>query len=87
LAAHGLKAAGGVVLPPQGHGPAGELDNAAAEIAFYADRGQADRAEPAIVTNLKRIGGQAERDGLANIAWYAPPSRQRRDIVKACAAR
>ena len=87
LAAHGLKAAGGVVLPPQGHGPAGELDNAAAEIAFYTDRGQASRAEPAIVTNVKRIGGQFERAGSANIAWYTPPSRQLRAIVKACAAR
>jgi hypothetical protein len=87
LAAHGLPATGGVVLPPQGHGPAGELDNATAEIGFYTDRSQAARAEPSIVKNVERVGGQAERDGPANIAWYAPPSRQLRNIVTACAAR
>ena len=86
LTAHGLKVAGGLVLPPQGHGPAGELENATALIAFYADGGQASRAEPAIIKNVKRIGGRSERDGLANIAWLAPPSRQLRHTVKACAA-
>jgi hypothetical protein len=88
LLAHGLKTVGGLTLPPQGHGaPAGELDIAAALIAFYTDHGRVSRAEPAIVKNVKRIGGQAERAGGANIAWYAPPSRRLRAIVKTCAGR
>jgi hypothetical protein len=85
LVAHGLTVGGGLVLPSQGHGaPAGELDTAAALIAFYANLGQASRAEPAVVRNTKRAGGEAERAGLSNIAWFAPPQRQTGDIVRSC---
>jgi hypothetical protein len=88
LIAHGLKAVGGLILPPQGHGaPAGELNTAAALIAFYTDRDRARRAEPAIVKNVKRVRGQAERAGVENIAWLGPPQRQLRDIMQTCAAR
>jgi hypothetical protein len=88
LIAHGLKVVGGLVLPPQDHGgPAGELDTAAALIAFYTGPGQASRAEPAIVKNARRVDGQVERAGAANIAWLAPPPPQLRDIVQTCAAR
>ena len=88
LIAHGLKVVGGLVLPPQGHGtPAGELDSTSALIAFYTGRGQASRAEPATVKNVKRVGGQVERAGVANIAWLAPPPSQLRDVVQTCVAR
>jgi hypothetical protein len=88
LTAHGLNVVGGLVLPPQGpSSPAGELDTAGALIAFYTDRGQAQRAEPATAKNVKRFGGQVERAGAANIAWIARPPRRLRDITRTCADR
>jgi hypothetical protein len=88
LLSHGLKVVGGLILPPQDHGgPAGELDVATALIAFYTSRDRASRAEPAVVRNAKRVGGQVERAGAANIAWLAPPPRQLRNIVQTCATR
>jgi hypothetical protein len=88
LTTHGLNVIGGLVLPPQGHGsPAGELDIAEALIAFYTDRVHAQRAEPAIVKNMKRVGGGVQRADAANIAWIAPPQRRLRDIVRTCATR
>jgi len=87
LIAHRLKAIGGLVLPPQGHGaPAGELDTTAALIAFYIDRRKASLALPAIAKNVQRVDGQVERAGFANIAWLAPSPRQLRAIVHTCAA-
>ena len=87
LAAHGIKAFGGVVLPPQEHRSCGELDTAAALIAFYTDRRRASQAVAAIVKNVKRIGGQFERADGANIVWFRPPPGSLRDIVHTCAAR
>jgi hypothetical protein len=87
LAAHGIKAFGGIVLPPQKTGPAGELETAAASIAFYTDRQRASLAVAAIVKNVKRVGGQFERANGANIAWLRPPPGPLRDIVHTCAAR
>jgi hypothetical protein len=81
-----MKVLGGLVLPPQGGGaPAGELDTTDALIAFYADRGEASVALPMIVKNVRRFGGQVERDGEANIAWLAAPARGLREVVGACA--
>jgi hypothetical protein len=85
LVAHGMTVGGGLILPPQGHGaPAGELDTAAALIAFYSGRASAVRAEPVTARNTKRIGGETERAGLSNIAWFAPPPRQMGDVVRGC---
>jgi hypothetical protein len=89
LTVHGLSVIGGLVFPPAPLSPsssAGELDIADSLIAFYSDPGQAQRAEPAIVKNVRRFGGQVQRAGAENVAWIASPPNRLRDIVQTCTA-
>jgi len=92
LTVHGLSVIGGLVFPPaplspeSPSSPAGELDIADSLIAFYSDPGQAQRAEPAIVKNVRRFGGQVQRAGAENVAWIASPPNRLRDIVQTCTA-
>jgi len=73
------------VFPAQGSDSAdGELivgDAAGgALIAFYADGRKAQRLEPGVRQNAKRLGGQLERRGAVIVLWPHPSSPLSRSV-------
>lgn len=85
LSGRGLRVTGGPVFPAQGSDSAdGELivgDAAGgALIAFYADGRKAQRLEPKVRQNAKRLGGQLERRGAVIVLWPHPSSPLSRSV-------
>ncbi len=90
LTKQGLRVTGGPVLPSQGpNSPDGELlivhDDAQTFIAFYNNSRKAQRLEPEVVQNAKRIGGQVMRRGAVTVLWTRPATSQLRNRVETCA--
>jgi hypothetical protein len=90
LAHHKVRAIGNGVLPPladpnspDGELIAGYLPNGAL-IAFYRNVETADRLEPAVLRNARRLGAQVERSGAVTIFWWRPPPATLRRAVQAC---
>jgi hypothetical protein len=90
LTAGGEPVVGGLVLQAPSPGdpspPAGELDTSGALIAFYVSTARAQRSEPSVLRNVKRIGGEVEREGTETVAWVAKPSSALRSLVSRCTA-
>ncbi len=94
LARHGISAQGGpyfgpnLAVRPHPMTPIGELVLTSVPppplIAFYVDAHAARRAEPGVIRNIRRTGGEVERQGLVTIAWVKPPSQRLRVAVHAC---
>ena len=90
LTKQGLHVTGGPVLPSQGpNRPDGELlivhDNAQTFIAFYNSSRKAQRLEPEVIQNVKRLGGEAVRRGAVTVLWTRSPTSQQRSNVERCA--
>jgi hypothetical protein len=91
LARHGIAAHGGPYLdgPRPRKTPIGELvsfnTSPTAFIAFYTSARVARRAEPLVIMNVQRTGGEAERRGLVTVAWTKPPSPSLRAAIDGCA--
>jgi len=90
LASRRVRAIGNAVLPPlagantpDGELIAGYLPNGAL-IAFYRDIKKAERLEPAVLRNARRLRGQVERSGAVTIFWWRPPTATLRRAVQAC---
>lgn len=95
LSTKGLRVTGGPVFPPEQQNtgsPNGELvvgapNAGGAFVAFYGNAQQAQRLEPDVVRNAKRLGGQVERRDAVTIIWIRPPARSARLAVQTCAFR
>ena len=88
--AQGAEAIGSAILPPlaspnspDGELIAGFLPNGAL-IAFYRSIEKAERLEPAVLRNARRLHSQVERAGAVTIFWVRPPSATLRGAVQAC---
>jgi len=90
LASHKVRAIGNAVLPPlaEPNSPDGELIASylpnGALIAFYRDIQKAERLEPAVLRNARRLHAQVERSGAVTIFWWRPPTATLRRAVHAC---
>jgi hypothetical protein len=93
LTSHGLRVTGGPVFPPASESPsspdgeliAGTPSAGGAFIAFYSGAAKAQRLEPEVVHNAKRLGGLVERRGAVTVLWIRPPSSAARSSMEACA--
>jgi hypothetical protein len=93
LTKQGLRVTGGPVFPPgpeissspDGELVAGVAGAGGAFIAFYRSPAKAQRLEPEVIHNAKRIGGRVERRGAVTVLWIRPPSTGARNSVEACA--
>jgi hypothetical protein len=90
LIARRVRAIGNAVLPPladpsspDGELIAGYLPNGGL-IAFYRDVEKAERLEPAVLRNARRLRAQVERRGAVTIFWWRPPTAALRRAVQAC---
>jgi hypothetical protein len=90
LASRKVRAIGNAVLPPladanspDGELIAGYLPNGAL-IAFYRDVEKAERLEPAVLRNARRLHAQVERSGAVTIFWWRPPTATLRRAVQPC---
>jgi len=85
LSGRGLRVTGGPVFPAQGSNSAdGELivgdAGGGALIAFYDDVRKAQRLEPRVRQNAKRLGGQLKRRGAVIVLWAHPSSPLSRSV-------
>lgn len=92
LTARGVRTTGNAVLPPlaspnspDGELIAGYLPNGAL-IAFYSSVEKAERLEPSVLRNARRLHSQVERAGMVTIFWVRAPTRTLRAAVQACVA-
>ncbi|MGO9961740.1 MAG: hypothetical protein ACLP50_38165 [Solirubrobacteraceae bacterium] len=90
LASHRVRAIGNAVLlpladpsSPDGELIAGYLPNGAL-IAFYRNIEKAERLEPAVLRNARRLRAQVERRGAVTIFWWRPPTATLRRAVQTC---
>ena len=90
LISHEVRTIGNAVLPPlaspnspDGELIAGYLPNGAL-IAFYRNVEKAERLEPAVLRNARRVHSQVERTGAVPIFWSRPPNRTLRRGLQAC---
>jgi hypothetical protein len=90
LTSHSVRAIGNAVLPPlasanspDGELIAGYLPNGAL-IAFYRNVEKAQRLEPAVLRNARRLRAQVERSGTVTIFWLRRPTATLRRAVQAC---
>ncbi len=90
LTSHKVRTIGNALLPPpaspnspDGEVIAGYLPNGAL-IAFYRNIEKAERLEPAVLRNARRLHGQVERTGAVTIFWSRPPTATLRHTVQAC---
>jgi hypothetical protein len=90
LTSHKVRAIGGAVLPPPANSSspdgeliAGYLPNGAL-IAFYRDVAKAERLEPAVLRNARRLHAQVERRRAVTIFWWRPPPATLRLAVQTC---
>jgi hypothetical protein len=90
LASRRVRAIGNAVLPPlaganspDGELIAGYLPNGAL-IAFYRDTDKAQRLEPAVLRNARRLRAHVERSGTVTIFWSRPPTATLRHAVQVC---
>jgi hypothetical protein len=90
LISHKVRTIGNAMLPPlaspnspDGELIAGFLPNGAL-IAFYRSIEKAERLEPAVLRNGRRLHSQVERAGAVTIFWVRPPSTTLRGAVQAC---
>jgi hypothetical protein len=91
LTSRSLRVAGGPVLGAAANGPQtplGELivvhGNAPTFIAFYKSHDAAQRAEPMVIQNARRLGGVVARHGAVTVLWSRPPAGPQRAAVEAC---
>jgi len=90
LTSHSVRAIGTAVLPPlasanspDGELIAGHLPNGAL-IAFYRNIAKAQRLEPAVLRNARRLRAQVKRSGNVTIFWLRPPTATLRRAVQVC---
>lgn len=90
LTSHSVRSIGGAGLPssadsssPDGELIAGSLPSGAL-IAFYRDTQKAQRLEPAVLDNARRLDAEVERTGTETIFWSRPPTAVLRRAVQAC---
>ncbi len=91
LTSHSVRAIGNAVLPAlaNANSPDGELiagnPPQGALIAFYRNTAKAQRLEPAVLRNARRLRAQVGRIGTVTIFWLRPPSAKLRHAVRVCA--
>ena len=90
LTSHKVRTIGNALLPPLA-GPNSPEDELIARypphgalIAFYRDIKKAERLEPAVLSNARRLHSQVERAGTLTILWMRRPSTTLRGAVQAC---
>jgi hypothetical protein len=90
LTSHKVRTIGNAVLPPlaspnspDGELIAGYLPNGAF-IAFYRNVEKAERLEPAVLRNARRLHSQIERAGAVTIVWVRPPTATLGRALQAC---
>lgn len=90
LTSHSVRAIGNAVLPPlaSANSPDGELIAGyppnEALIAFYRSVEKAQRLEPAVLRNARRLRAQVKRSGTVTVFWLRPPTATLRRAVQAC---
>lgn len=68
---------------PDGELIAGYLPTGAL-IAFYRSIEKAERLEPAVLGNARRLHSQVERAGAVTILWLRPPTARIRRAMQGC---
>lgn len=90
LTSHKVRTIGNALLPPlaSSNSPDGELIAgylpSGALIAFYRNIEKAERLEPAVLRNARRLHSQLERAGAVTIFWSRAPTAALRHAVQAC---
>jgi hypothetical protein len=90
LTSHNVRAIGNAVLPPLANpdSPDGELIAGYVPngplIAFYRNVEKAERLEPAVLRNARRLHARVERVGDVTILWLRRPNATLRRAVQAC---